>query len=67
MTTKTHPLARSVVQRLQLGELATELERAPKVGTLYVPPLGERPVEDDDLLEVMRDARAPTARPHSAG
>jgi len=65
VTTKTHPLARSVVQRLQLGELATELERAPKVGTLYVPPFGERAVEDDDLLEVM--VTAGSEAPHSAG
>ncbi|MBD0324551.1 MAG: hypothetical protein ICV72_14385, partial [Aldersonia sp.] len=32
VTTKTFPLMRSVVQRLQLRDLATELERAPKVG-----------------------------------
>jgi precorrin-2 methylase len=53
VTTKTYPLVRSVVQRLSLGDLAAELERAPQVGTLYIPPLGERPVEDDELLEVM--------------
>jgi hypothetical protein len=56
VTTKTHPLTRSVVQHLQLGALAMELERAPKVGTLYIPPLGERPVEDAELLEVMLTA-----------
>jgi precorrin-3B methylase len=53
VTTKTHPLTRSIVQRLQLGDLAVELERAPPVGTLYIPPLSERPVEDAELLEVM--------------
>jgi precorrin-2 methylase len=53
VTTKTYPLTRSVVQRLKLGDLAAELERAPQVGTLYIPPLGDRPVEDDQLLEVM--------------
>jgi uncharacterized protein YabN with tetrapyrrole methylase and pyrophosphatase domain len=53
VTTKTFPLARSVVQRLQLRDLAVELERAPQVATLYIPPLVERPVEDADLLEVM--------------
>jgi uncharacterized protein YabN with tetrapyrrole methylase and pyrophosphatase domain len=53
VTTKTYPLTRSVVQRLQLGDLAVELERAPQVGTLYIPPLNERPVEDAELLEVM--------------
>jgi uncharacterized protein YabN with tetrapyrrole methylase and pyrophosphatase domain len=53
VTTKTFPLTRSLVQRLPLGELARELERAPAVATLYVPPLGERPVEDAALLDAM--------------
>ena len=53
VTTKTYPLTRSVVQRLQLRDLAVELERAPQVGTLYIPPLNERPVEDAELLDVM--------------
>ena len=56
VTTKTYPLTRSLIQHLQLGDLAVELERAPKVGTLYIPPLSERPVEDDELLEVMLTA-----------
>jgi uncharacterized protein YabN with tetrapyrrole methylase and pyrophosphatase domain len=53
VTTKTHPLTRSVVQRLPLGELAVELEKAPKVGTLYIPPLNQRPIEDAELHNVM--------------
>ena len=60
VTTKTYPLTRSVVQRLQLGDLAVELERAPRVATLYIPPLTERPVEDDELLEVMLAAESET-------
>ena len=32
VTTKTYPLTRSVVQRLQLRDLAVELEQAPQVG-----------------------------------
>jgi uncharacterized protein YabN with tetrapyrrole methylase and pyrophosphatase domain len=59
--TKTHPLTRSVVQHLQLGDLARELERAPRVGTLYIPPLSERPVEDATLLDVMLTAGRKTA------
>jgi precorrin-6B methylase 1 len=51
--TKTYPLTRSVVQRLQLGDLAVELEGAPQVGTLYIPALSQRPVEDTELMEVM--------------
>jgi len=53
VTTKTYPLTRSLVQHLRLGDLAAELERAPQVGTLYIPPLSERPVEDNELLDVM--------------
>jgi precorrin-6B methylase 1 len=56
VTTKTHPLTRSVMQRLRLGDLAVELVRAPQVGTLYIPPLSERPVVDAELLEVMLTA-----------
>jgi uncharacterized protein YabN with tetrapyrrole methylase and pyrophosphatase domain len=53
VTTKTFPLTRSAVQALPLRELAVELERAPQVATLFIPPVGERPVEDEELLEVM--------------
>jgi uncharacterized protein YabN with tetrapyrrole methylase and pyrophosphatase domain len=53
VTTKTFPLMRSVIQRLPLGDLATELERAPQVGTLYIPALSQRPVEDTELMELM--------------
>jgi uncharacterized protein YabN with tetrapyrrole methylase and pyrophosphatase domain len=53
VTTKTYPLTRSLVQRLRLDHLAEELARAPQVGTLYIPPLTERPVEDAELMEVM--------------
>jgi precorrin-3B methylase len=53
VTTKTYPLTRSLVQELQLGDLAAELERAPTVGTLYIPPASERPVADTELMELM--------------
>lgn len=53
VTSKTHPLMRSVVKRLRLDDLAAELEGVPDVGTLYIPPLLERPVEDTELLETM--------------
>jgi precorrin-6B methylase 1 len=51
--TKTFPLMRSVVQRLRLRDLASELERAPRVGTLYIPAVEQRPVEDSELMEMM--------------
>jgi uncharacterized protein YabN with tetrapyrrole methylase and pyrophosphatase domain len=53
VTTKTFPLTRSVVERLRLGDLASQLSGAPGVGTLYIPALVERPVEDIGLMEVM--------------
>jgi uncharacterized protein YabN with tetrapyrrole methylase and pyrophosphatase domain len=56
VTSKTFPLTRSIVQHLLLSDLAVELVRAPQVGTLYIPPLTERPVEDAELLEVMLTA-----------
>lgn len=74
--TKTFPLMRSVVHRLKLCDLATELERAPRVATLYIPELGERPVEDAELFETMVTAGsepAPAMRadadrsPHTPG
>jgi uncharacterized protein YabN with tetrapyrrole methylase and pyrophosphatase domain len=51
--TKTFPLMRSVVQRLRLRDLAAELERAPPIGTLYIPAVDQRSVEDGELLEMM--------------
>jgi uncharacterized protein YabN with tetrapyrrole methylase and pyrophosphatase domain len=53
VTSKTFPLTRSVVQRLPLGDLASQLSGAPGVGTLYIPALTERPVEDAELMELM--------------
>jgi uncharacterized protein YabN with tetrapyrrole methylase and pyrophosphatase domain len=53
VTSKTHPLLRSSVQALNVGDLATALEGAPGVGTLYIPRLTERPIEDPELLDVM--------------
>ena len=53
VTSKTFPLTRSIVQRLRLGDLASQLSGAPGVGTLYIPALAERPVEDTELMDVM--------------
>jgi uncharacterized protein YabN with tetrapyrrole methylase and pyrophosphatase domain len=53
VASKTFPLMHSSVQRLPLRELASELERAPQVGTLYIPAVSPRPVEDADLMETM--------------
>jgi precorrin-6B methylase 1 len=60
--TKTFPLTRSVVTHLRLGDLAAELERGPYVGTLHIPALAQRPVEDTELMELMLAAgREPAA------
>jgi uncharacterized protein YabN with tetrapyrrole methylase and pyrophosphatase domain len=62
VTSKTHPLTRSTVETLKLGELASVLEGAPQVGTLYIPPLTQRPIEDIELLDLMVTTGSP-ARP----
>ena len=53
VTCKNHPLIRSTVQSLNVGDLAIALEGIPGVGTLYIPALTDRPVEDSELLNVM--------------
>lgn len=71
VTTKTFPLLRSDVTMLRLRDLAVELERAPRVGTLYIPALYHRAVEDLELLEVMmsrgRDEPVPAQPTAAAG
>jgi uncharacterized protein YabN with tetrapyrrole methylase and pyrophosphatase domain len=62
VTSKTHPLTRSTVEILKLGELASVLEGAPQVGTLYIPALTQRPIEDIELLDLMVTTGSP-ARP----
>ncbi|MFJ9729556.1 SAM-dependent methyltransferase [Streptomyces sp. NPDC101209] len=53
VTSKNHPLIQSSVVSLALGDLATELEGMPGVGTLYLPPLTERAIKDAELFDVM--------------
>ena len=53
VTSKTHPLIRSTVESLRVGDLARALEGAPGVGTLYIPALSDRPIEDPALLNLM--------------
>lgn len=66
VTSKTYPLVRSSVQVLHLDELAATLEGEPGVGTLYIPGVGARPVEDLELLEVMVTTGSPS-RPGGVG
>lgn len=50
---KTFPLLRSVVETYQMGTLAADLERGPQAGTLYIPPVRRRGIEDQQLFEVL--------------
>ena len=56
MTTKTYPLTRSIVQELELGDLAASSRPRRTVGTLYIPPATQRPVVDTELMELMLTA-----------
>jgi uncharacterized protein YabN with tetrapyrrole methylase and pyrophosphatase domain len=58
VTSKNHPLMRSRVTSIPLADLVTTLEGEPGVGTLYVPAVAERDIEDAALLRVMVDSGA---------
>lgn len=58
VTSKNHPLMRSRVTLIRLDDLSRTLEGEPGVGTLYIPAVAERPVEDQVLLKVMVDSGA---------
>lgn len=53
VTSKNHPMIRSDVRSLEIGDLAAALVGAPGIGTLYIPALTERPIEDQVLWQVM--------------
>ncbi|MET8545641.1 SAM-dependent methyltransferase [Kitasatospora sp. NPDC004799] len=64
VTSKNHPLVRSTVLSLTVGELASGLEGMPGIGTLYLPALTERAIKDTALLDVMVSGGArPEAQP----
>lgn len=68
VTSKTFPLLRSVVQKFPLSQLAVELESAPPVGTLFIPPIRSKPVQDHGLLERIASAAGKLAgNPGSGG
>jgi precorrin-2 methylase len=48
---KTFPLLKSIVETYRLGTLASDLERGPQTGNLYIPPVRRRAIEDQQLLE----------------
>jgi hypothetical protein len=51
VVSKTFPLQESLVETYRLKTLAVELERGPQAGTLYIPPLRHRPIEDREVFE----------------
>jgi hypothetical protein len=53
VTSRTHPLTRSIIRKFQLADLAAELVSAPPVATLYIAAINDREIEDTALLEVM--------------
>jgi uncharacterized protein YabN with tetrapyrrole methylase and pyrophosphatase domain len=48
---KTFPLLESIVEKYRVGTLATDLERGPQTGNLYIPPVRRREVKDQQLFE----------------
>jgi uncharacterized protein YabN with tetrapyrrole methylase and pyrophosphatase domain len=63
---KTHPLVEPVTQKIELGNLASALQKGLLVGTLFIPPVKHRDVADQKLADKMKipdAAPAPTKRP----
>jgi uncharacterized protein YabN with tetrapyrrole methylase and pyrophosphatase domain len=56
VTSRVHPLLAPLLQRTRIGLLANALARASQSGTLYIPPVGRRPVADQELADIMRRA-----------
>jgi uncharacterized protein YabN with tetrapyrrole methylase and pyrophosphatase domain len=54
VVSKTHPLLEPLLQQTKVGQLASILATASQSGTLYIPPVRRRPVEDQELFELMR-------------
>jgi uncharacterized protein YabN with tetrapyrrole methylase and pyrophosphatase domain len=48
---RTFPLLKSIVETYRLETLATDLERGPQAGNLYIPPVRRREIEDHRLFE----------------
>jgi hypothetical protein len=48
---KTFPLLQSVIETYRLGTFASDLESGPQAGTLYIPPVRRRAIEDHLLFD----------------
>jgi uncharacterized protein YabN with tetrapyrrole methylase and pyrophosphatase domain len=55
VVSKTFPLLESVVETYPLASLAIGLGNGTQGGTLYIPPLRHRPIEDQELFEKLAD------------
>jgi uncharacterized protein YabN with tetrapyrrole methylase and pyrophosphatase domain len=68
VVSKTFPMLRSIVRRFPLKHLATEIQRAPPLATLFIRPVSNRPIQDEALLKRMlspdgQAMKAPSSRP----
>ena len=58
VTSKYHPMLRSQVSATRLADLARSLAGEPSIGTLYLPALSVRPIQDEEMYSVMVNAGA---------
>lgn len=53
VTSRTHPLLEPILQKTQVGRLASTLASTSQSGTLFIPPVQRRPVADQELFDLM--------------
>ncbi|GII00052.1 SAM-dependent methyltransferase [Planobispora takensis] len=54
LVSAVHPLLEPIRKGVRVADLTRALRQAPTVSTLYIPPVGSRPVADRELAERMR-------------
>jgi uncharacterized protein YabN with tetrapyrrole methylase and pyrophosphatase domain len=60
---KTFPLTAPAIRRFPLDRLAVEMAQSPLSGTLYIPPVHARAIQDRELLHKLYPSYARPARP----
>jgi uncharacterized protein YabN with tetrapyrrole methylase and pyrophosphatase domain len=58
VTSSTHPLLEPLLQKARLGSLVKALAHTAYSGTLYLPPVGRRPIADQQLADLMHETPA---------
>jgi uncharacterized protein YabN with tetrapyrrole methylase and pyrophosphatase domain len=56
VTSRTHPLLEPLVRKIRLETLAAVLANGSYRATLYIPPVQRRPVADEQLADLIREA-----------